>query len=190
MTMKLSSLIHKLAKDLNPNLGLFTVDGPCLLLDRARQEVNPKYQELIEIDLADDGKLDKKYEQMIYDPLIVKGPANTDIEFVEHAQARMDYRNISIPLIRSSLQNFMKFYHDAKSRNDFTYKKLEEDLMRSNPITWVDKKLGLTTSFKRYGKSKFVVITTFWTGESDPKIPPGGCKTSSLLSALSLSNLS
>lgn len=172
--MNISSQILRLARDLNPSLGLFT-EGPCLVMDRVRENVDPRSVNDIVIDLEDDGELTKKHEHLIYDPLTSPGPNNTELDFSEHAQFRMDLRSISIPLIKSSLQNFMKDYLNAKSRQDPKAKRIEEDLMRSEPISWEDKKLGITVVFRRVGKTQFRIITTYWNGVKLPKFSPHKC---------------
>jgi 2'-5' RNA ligase len=164
--------------DLYPALGLPSEAGVCYVMDRVKSEVrNQKLREELIGDL-EEGEFDSKGEQAVYDAMVEHGPGKAQMVLVEHVQRRMDERGITVPEIRLSLQHFMKWLNDEKSRKTPAAREHEERLAWGRRIVWTDKKLGLEIAFA-YQNKRFVVITAYWLGDSDPKIPPGGCESRS-----------
>ena len=161
--------------DLTPALGHPLRAGPCYIVDRIKQNVNsPKMQQHL-IDELTSGGFDSPDERATYDAIRERGPTpKTDMILVEHAQARMDLRGVTVPELRLTLANFLKHYYDHKSKQDYVAEKLTKSLEHGEVIDWVDKALGLETVF-RLNRNTFTIITSYWMGASDPRVPPGGC---------------
>lgn len=165
--------------DLAPPLGY--PGGPCHVIDRVEQSVhNPKRREKIIDEVEDGGSLSNQDAAQIYHIETEAGPSGTRVKHLQlgpHTQYRMDYRGITVPLIRVALADFFKAYAVEKSRGSFLAKKWEESFAWAEPINWTVKRLGLTVVFV-IENSNARIVTTYWEGESDPRPPgEGGCST-------------
>lgn len=163
--------------DLTPALGW--PGGPCHVIDRIEQEVRqPALRESLIDDLEAGESLTNPEAAKVYTPEVEAGPANTKVKKIiitPHAQYRMDLRGITVPMIRATLDSFFKAYAVEKGKKSYLATQWEEDFMRQESITWVDKRLGLLIAFV-FEKDTARIITTYWKGESDPRPPgEGGC---------------
>lgn len=162
--------------DLTPPLGY--PGGPCHVIDRIRSEsLPPRTQEQL-VDEVEEGKdLPNADAARVYAPFVEEGPRGPfrRIRILSHEQYRMDLRGITVPAVRAALGSFVKFYSDLKSRGPAYVRQLEEDISRGEVITWTDQRLKLTVVF-RIERGDFVMVTSYWTGDPDPRPPgEGGC---------------
>lgn len=165
--------LMKLA-DLYPALGLPQEAGPCYVRERIDTEIrNPKLHQHL-VDELEADEFDGPDETALYDPILENGPGKSKMLLIEHVQHRMDLRGITVPDLRLTLQNFLKWLNDEKSRQSPRAKRTEEDMAYGKRIIWEDKKLGLETVFT-YDRGKYIIITSYWMGVPTPHMPSKGC---------------
>lgn len=159
--------------DKNPALGF--PGGPCHVMQRIHLEVkNPKLREELIEDIERGLKMENRDAAQVYDLEVERGPNKrfSKMMILPHAQYRMDQRGVTVPEIRLFFANFTKAWGDAKSRQDFMWKKWEEDMARGEPIRWTDPKTKLTVVWVKQGQDAVRVVTTYWEGQPDPKPKP------------------
>lgn len=158
--------------DLTPPLGWY--GGPCLVVDRIRQEVRtPALRDTLE-DQVEAGKpLSNPDAAKVYDLEVEKGVGIfKQVRITAHAQYRMDLRGVTVGDIRIALNDFLKKLGDWKSQQAWEYRHYTELLTRGEPVEWVDKRLGdLVVIFAtaRQGGGVVDIVTTYWKGLNDPK---------------------
>lgn len=165
--------------DLSPPLG--HPGGPCHVIDRVEQTVrNPKLRDDLIDDVEVGDEIDNSEAAQIYQVEIEAGPKDTRVKRLligPHAQYRMDLRGVTVPLIRAAIADFYKAYFLAKSKQQtHIVRQMEESMARGEKIVWTFKRIGLTVVFVINGTDARIV-TTYWDGESDPRMPAGGCDT-------------
>lgn len=163
--------------DLTPPLG--HPGGPCQVVDRVEAEVmNPRTREEIIDDVEFGLDLSNPDAAAVYDLQVERGAEGTRFKRLiigPHTAYRMDLRGVTVPAVRAALRGFQQAYSVEKSRGSSLARKWEEDLSRGEPIHWGDPQMRLTVVFKGDGQAA-KLITTYWTGESDPRPPgDGGC---------------
>lgn len=171
--------------DLTPPLGWY--GGPCLVVERIRQEVkNPRLRDNLE-DQVESGKaLSNPDAAQVYDIEGEKGVGLfRQVRITPHAQYRMDLRGVTVGDIRIALGDFLKKLNDWKSQQAWEYRTYTEALSTGRPVEWIDKRLGdLVVIFatSRQGGGMVDIITTYWKGLPDPK--PETCPVRNAYSAL------
>ena len=160
--------------DLSPALGY--PGGPCQVVQRINQEVrNPRLRDQLieEIESGDD--LSNPEASKVYDMETERGAGLARRLLIgPHAQYRMDLRAVTVPQVRAALKEFSKQFNDWKSQQSPRYKSVAWDLMESRPVEFKDKQ-GLLIIFTMEGRDTIKLITTYWPGQRDPKIPREGC---------------
>ena len=106
--------------------------------------------------------------------MVEKGPNNTQMLLTEHTQRRMDERGVTVPDLKVTFENFLKWFNDEKSRHSPFADTVTRKMNTGDRIVWEDKKLGLETVFM-YQKGRFIVITSYWYGVPNPRMPAEGC---------------
>lgn len=149
--------------DLQPPLGVN--GGPCKVVERINQRVRDPddRRDLIRQLLRGQG-LDNKDAMVIYslEPEKLKG-----MPFVlgPHLQYRMDHRGITLDQVRKGLLNY---YEAAKAGT-------APKVTRDTKTTWLDPS-GLEMSIGvSAARGVLMVITAYWKGKPDPKVPAEGC---------------
>ncbi len=150
--------------DLIPPLGY--PGGVGFLVDRVVEEVvDPRLESFLVNKVEDGADLSNPEAGKVYDTDVEKPPAQTRFQRLllgPHSQYRMDLRGITVPEIRAALTNFNKAFNDARSRKEPWARKIEEQLLRSESITWEDKKLGLVVAFASERNGADVKIMTVY----------------------------
>ena len=175
--------------DLTPALGLPSEAGPCYLAERIWQNIrDPKLREELIEEVEEGGKaFDGRDERRVYKPIRERGPSNSQLVLIPHVQRRMDVRGITVKDLQLSLQNWMKWFNRERSMQTFTAKRVEEELAYGHKIRWDDPKKHLTMIFQKNPRKKeYAIITTYWTGKSDPR-SPGSCPLPGLRDASRIS---
>jgi hypothetical protein len=90
-----------------------------------------------------------------------------------HAQYRMDLRSVTIDDLRSALAAFNKQLELHRDKNPRLHTQLTTKLTYGDEIRF-ESPASLTVVFSMKGAAA-MIITTFWRGVPDPKIPSGGC---------------
>jgi len=164
--------------DLNPQLGY--PGGPCQVIERIREEVpNPRLRENMVDEVEEGASLSNPEAAQVYNIELEDMPAGVSrykkLRIGPHAQYRMDLRSIAVPDIKAALRSFFMAYQAEKSRKSPIARHWEEDFARSESLTWTDRKLGLTIAFAVEGQD-VKLVTSYWTGGSNPRPPgDGGC---------------
>jgi len=163
--------------DLMPPLGY--PGGICHVTERIHTEVrNPKLREELVEDVEMGRKMTNQDANKVYGLEREKGIGRfKQLLITPHAQYRMDQRGIIVNEIRLALKSFEKAWLDGKSRQDYQAKSWEMDMMRRDPIMWVDPRLKLTIVFVVEGKNQVRLVTTYWEGQPDPKPGAKSCPT-------------
>ncbi len=155
--------------DLEPPLGY--PGGPCFVVDRIEQEVrNPVVQEKLVEEVEHGQKVENPDAARVYSPRTEHGVGQIkQITLLPHAQYRMDLRGITVPQIRATLKSLVRQLGEWKAQKSPMYTQAME-AMTHGTYTWTDPKLGLTVAVHATGGS-YVLVTTYWKGESDPPAP-------------------
>lgn len=93
------------------------------------------------------------------------------ISISPHAQYRMDLRSVTVENIRDALAAFNGRL-DPKQMNAREYNQLTTKLMYGDEIRFTANRLTVVFAMKG---SVAMIVTTFWDGVSDPRMPPRGC---------------
>lgn len=163
--------------DLNPSLGLPSVAGPCLIVERAEQNVrSPSTRDTLERKVEKGQELSNPEARMLYDTLVERGPGGLIKKMVltGHAQYRMDLRGISVPELRVGFQAFQKNLNDWKSQNSPEYRRIAQAVASGGVVEYLFKKFNLFVAFVMSAKGTVRVVTVYRKGEPDPKAP-GTC---------------
>jgi hypothetical protein len=147
--------------------------GPCYTMQRIHDNVkNPKLVEDLVDKIEEGQELSNSESYKIYgDPEVEKGPHKImeTIVISSHAQYRMDQRGVTVTEVRLALVEFIKAFHDGKSKGSLEFRKWSEDMSWGEPIKWTSRiPDGLTVVFQVKNKSAHV-ITTYWKGYQDPR---------------------
>lgn len=162
--------------DLNPPLG----GGPCLVIDRARSRVrsNPVVLQGIVDDVEEGIDLSNAEAAKIYPPLTEPLAPNNffhNIIFSSHEQYRMDLRLITVTMVRTAIEGFLRANTDPKSKGTALVKWIAGSLDRGEVLKWLDVRSKLEVVFRQQGKD-LVLITVYVKGRSNPSAPgDGGC---------------
>ena len=162
--------------DLSPALGY--PGGPCQVVQRIQKEVrNPRLRDQLIEEIEHGDSLSNPEAAKVYDMESERGVGIAKRLLIgPHTQYRMDLRGITVPLIRLVLGRFLKQLNDWKSQKDHRYVRITTDLARNEPVEFTDPRLRLTIVFASAGSGAVKLVTTYWKGERDPKMPNHGCK--------------
>lgn len=167
-----------LRADLSPPLG--EPGGPCQVIQRIRNEVSsPELQRKLIQEVSKGDDLSNPEAAKVYD--MDQESGNQLIRRImigPHAQYRMDLRGITVEDVQRTLETFAKVLNDWKSQKSFQYTKHTTALMYGDEIEFTDPKSKLKVVFAMKGKDSAQIITTYWIGVRDPKVPSGGCPVS------------
>ena len=163
--------------DLVPPLGW--PGGPCHVIDRARGSVpNPRLREELVDDVEAGEDWTNSEAAQVYRLEVEAPPKGTRFRRLllgPHTLYRSDLRGVTVPHVRAALTSFFRAHNAERSRGGALAERWDRDLRTGNPITWTDKRLGLTVAFAAAGED-LKVITTYWEGVYDPSPPgEGGC---------------
>ena len=160
--------------DLNPPLGY--PGGPCHVIERIHEDVrNPKVQDHLIEEIEHNDSLSNQDASRIYRLEQERGVGVAKrLSISAHAQYRMDLRGVTVPAVRAALASYSKRYFQLKSQQGPAFQSMDRDLRARQPVRWVDPRLGLTIVFVLEG-DQAALVTTFWTGESEPETRPGEC---------------
>lgn len=160
--------------DLEPPLGY--PGGPCQVVERVEKEVhNPALRDKIVEEVEHGEKVQNPDAAKVYDQEHERGVGQIEkILISPHAQYRMDLRGITVPAVRAAIKSLLKQMNDWKSQKAPQYKTVTEGWAHGTNYEWVDPKLGLSVVVRPGGPSSFLLVTTYWKGEADPR-PPGAC---------------
>jgi len=92
-----------------------------------------------------------------------------------HAQYRMDLRSVTVDDVRSALGMFNKQLEEHLTRNPKLHTQLTTKLTYGDEIRF-ESPSGLTVVFAMKSAGA-MIITTFWDGIPDPRMPSQGCPT-------------
>lgn len=163
--------------DLQPPLGW--PGGLCHTVERIQEEVtDPRLEDQLTEKVERGVELTNPEAAKVYEIETEQGVSSTfsRLRIGPHAQYRMDLRGVTVGDVRVSLKHFLKQMGDWKSRGDWQYNRNVESLQRSEPVEWLDKKLGdLVVIFSAEGPGAIKLITTYWKGLPDPKGPAESC---------------
>jgi len=162
--------------DLSPALGY--PGGPCQVVQRIQKEVrNPRLRDQLIQEVEHGDSISNSEAAKVYDVETERGVGIARRLLIgPHTQYRMDFRGITVPLTRLALRRFLKQLNDWKSQKDSRYVRSTTDLARGEPVEFTDPKLKLTIVFASAGSGAVKLVTTYWKGERDPKMPTDGCK--------------
>jgi len=150
--------------------------GPCHVVQRIEQEVrDPKLRERLieEIESGDD--LSNPEAAKVYDMEQERGAGiATKLVIGPHTQYRMDLRGVTVPQIRACLASFSKLLNDWKSRRSPQYVYYTTRMAEGLPIDFIEPRMKLHIVFA-WVQGTVQLITVYWEGETDPKIPNSGC---------------
>jgi hypothetical protein len=163
--------------DLMPALGY--PGGPCHVIHRIEEEVhNPRLREHLIDEVEDGDSLSNPEAAKVYHIERERGAGIfRQILIGPHTQYRMDLRGITVPQIRAALAEFTKLLNDWKSRKDPRWVRYTTDLAQGTPVEYLDRH-GLFVAFSSAGPGTIKLITTYYKGERDPKVPSSGCRYS------------
>lgn len=162
--------------DLTPPLGW--MGGPCKVVERIEDSVRtPALREDLSEKVEHGEKLTNSEAAKIYSLESERGAGLfKQIRITPHAQYRMDQRAITVGDLRVFFADFGKVLNDWKSQQAWEWKHYSEAIARSEPIEWVDKRLGdLEVVFAVSRNGVADIVTTYQKGEADPR--PGTCST-------------
>lgn len=174
--MKALRVAARFQADLQPPLG--EPGGPCQVVRRIKDEVtSPELQRKLVQEVMHGDSLSNPEAAKIYDLDLesIQTPLFKQVVIGPHAQYRMDLRGITVKEIQETLSLFAKMINDLKSQHSPRYKQLTEALAYGEEIEWMNPKNKLYTVFVPAGKDKIKLISTYWKGSPDPRLPPGGC---------------
>ena len=183
-TFYYTSMPHQLAQrvvarylqaDLHPPLGV--PGGPCQVIQRIREEVRtPDMQQQMVKEVSKGDDLSNPEAAKVYelDREAGTGPIR-QILIGPHAQYRMDLRRITVRHVQATFSGFFKRLNDLKSQSSPMYVYYAKRLMEGQPIEYEDPKVKLLVIFAMEGRDSAKIITTYWPGTNDPRMPPGGC---------------
>lgn len=166
-------LARFLAADLHPPLG--DPGGPCQVIHRIRDQVpSPVLQKHLieEVEHGDD--LSNPEAAKIYH--LDREPGVAFIKQIvvgPHAQYRMDLRSVTIDDVRAALAAFNKQLEQYETRSPKLHTQLTTKLAYGDEIRF-ESPSGLTVVFAMKGVAA-MIITTFWAGAPDPRMPSNGC---------------
>ena len=172
--------------DLSPPLGF--PGGPCHVVDRIEEEVkSPRLRDELSEKVERGESLSNPEARKVYDVESERGGGLfKKMDLTGHVQYRMDQRSVTVTEIRLSLANFSNEFLRGKELQNQNVRKnnliklqsqfrvWEAAVKRGAEIVYQDPSFGLTLVFEARG-STARIITTYWTGQSDPR--PGKCYT-------------
>lgn len=161
--------------DLSPPLG--DPGGPCQVVQRIKEEVpNPlKQQSMIkEVLHGDDLSNQEAFE--VYDADVESGnKLIRKFEIGAHAQYRMDLRAIKVNDLRQTFTAFAQRFEKLRSEHSPQYQEWSDGLLNHAEMEFTNPKTNLYVVFRTTGPGVVKVITTYWKGRPDPRVPSGGC---------------
>lgn len=158
--------------DKSPALGF--PGGPCHVVERIEQEVrSPALRQQLQHQVEDGKSLSNPDASKVYGLETERGPGGmiSKVEITAHAQYRMDLRGVTVPEVRLALQTFQKQLNDWKSQGDYNYTLVETAVRRGEPIEYLAPRLNLFIAFTMAGRGLARVVTVYWKGQPDPKVP-------------------
>ena len=164
--------------DRMPSLGLPSEAGPCLVVNRIEQEVrSPRVRDTLEEKVEKGRSLSNPEAHAIYDKEVERGPGGMVKKFTltSHAQYRMDLRGVTVTDLRMAFQHWQKELNDWKSQHDYRYEETAQAIRSGGKIEYHDKKWNLFLVFEMISRDTAEVITVYWPGMQDPKVPGGSC---------------
>lgn len=162
--------------DLTPPLGW--PGGPCHLINRIVEEVkDPRLEQKLVQEVERGVDISNPDASRVYrlDTEVGGGGPFKQLLIGAHAQYRMDLRGVTVPQVRAAIKAWFRVFLDAKSRNDWDYRKWVETLSKGEAVNWTDNRLGLTVVFSTKGPGQIMLVTAYWPGEQDPVTHPGQC---------------
>jgi len=161
--------------DLDPALGY--PGGPCQVVQRIEQEVrDPKLRDQLVTEMESGDSLSNPEAAKVYDTEQERGAGFAQkLLFGPHSQYRMDLRGITVPQVRAALVSFTKLLNDWKSRRDPRYVRYTTDLAQGVEVNFTEPRMGLTIVFVAVGMGTVKLITTYWKGVHDERMPSRGC---------------
>lgn len=170
--------------DATPPLGW--PGGPCHLIERIRDNVHdPRLREDLVDDVEFGEDLTNPEASKVYGPGMVERNVQTPLPFKvdqrrlfigPHAQYRMDYRGITVPMVRAAIASWAKAWADERSRKSVLAQRWEESLARREGIRYTDPRSDVTVVFSFEGADRIKIITVFWGDGTNPYPPgEGGC---------------
>lgn len=160
--------------DLSPALGY--PGGPCQVVQRINKEIrNPKLRDQLIDDVGDGDSLSNSEAAKVYHMETERGVGLVKRLLIgPHTQYRMDLRGVTVPQVRSALAAFLKQLNDWKSQQNPQYEWTARQLSMSKPVEYMDRH-GLFMAFTMEGRGTVKLITTYWKGQRDQKVPSKGC---------------
>lgn len=163
--------------DLNPPLG--SPGGPCRVVQRIHDKVtDPSTKDKLVTEVEKGKDLTNPEAARVYPLEVETLPAGffRKVQIGPHAGYRMDLRTITVPLIKQSVQNFVRAMESAKARGDYMYRIHKDALERGQTTEWEDPKLKLTVVLTLGSEQGVVkVVTAYWTGKKTPEKPRKPC---------------
>jgi hypothetical protein len=170
--------------DATPPLGW--PGGPCHVIDRIRDNVrDPRLREDLVDDVEFGEDLTNPEAAKVYGPNMVERNVQTPLPFKvdkrllligPHAQYRMDYRGITVPMVRAAIASWAKAWADERSRNSPLARRWEESLAHGEGVRYTDPRSDVTVAFDFEGSNGIKIITVFWGDGTNPYPPgEGGC---------------
>lgn len=156
--------------DLYPPLG----GGPCRIVDRILRlkGVTPATRESLVRQVESDMALDNPSASDVYKPMRERTTVSPILPYdiTSHAQYRMDLRRVSIKDLNRAIGEFFSTLQTLRRKSDRDF---QFELRKRLAEGWVDSK-GLFIKLK-VNNGDPIVVTVYWVGGSDPKVPPEGC---------------
>jgi len=161
--------------DLQPALGY--PGGPCHVIQRIQEEVrNPRLRDQLVQEVQEGDDLSNPEAAQVYDLEQERGAGFARrIVIGPHAQYRMDLRGVTVPQVRAALKEFTKKLNDWKAQRHPSYTQITQDLSYGESVQFTDH-MGLTIVFAVHARDTVKLVTTYYKGERDPKMPSNGCR--------------
>lgn len=155
-------IVRRFLADLHPPLG--KPGGPCKVVQRIDDEVrNPNLKRQLIQDVMHGESLTNPEASQVYDSdrEMTGNKLIKRIEIGPHGQYRMDLRGVTIEDIKDAL-------------NEYTARLPKSAQIEQERETEIVSKSGLLVVFVLRGNIA-KIITTYWRGVPDPKVPTSGC---------------
>lgn len=156
--------------DLYPPLG----GGPCRIVERILKlrGVSPTTRERMVDQVESDVSLDNPTASDIYKPMRERTTVSPILPYdiTAHGQYRMDLRRVTLKDLNAAVGEYFSTLQALRRKSDASF---QVELRKRLADGWVDSR-GLFLKLK-VNNGDPIVVTVYWMGGSDPKVPPGGC---------------